>query len=135
MAFSPTSEESAPTIAGVEKCYLWTFTTAEASSGSEVELTGAPKFGRIVRVQQTRTSGTAANHQPSIATVTAGSGVTLPYQATSVVVATAIDDPGASNQPIPYAIPSGESLFYKPGADAGADNVFVVQVLVVEGLS
>lgn len=135
MAFSPTSESPIEKVRGGLHCYLWTFTTAEAASGSEVELTNAPPFGRIVRVQQTRTSGTAANHQPSIATVTGGSGVTLPYQATSAVVATAIDDPGASNQPIPYALQSGESLFYKPGADAGADNVFVVQVIVVEGLS
>ena len=140
MAFSPTSATATMAIAGGQRCYLWNFTTAEAAQHDEVQLKGAPVFGRIIRVQQSRTSGTAANHQPAIRIVSNGgadtaAGVDLKYRATSVAVGTDIDDPGNTGEPIPYAIESGSTLFYSLGLDSGtADTVAEVSVLVVEGL-
>lgn len=132
MAYSPDTSAATRTVPSGVKTYVWTFTTAEGAAASETELTGAPPVGYIHRVNQQHVSGSAANHQPQIAIVTGGANTKLPYQASSTAVATDIDDPGASNRPIPYSLDSGSSLFYRCVPDAGADNVFRVRVVVSE---
>jgi len=125
-----------PTIRrdGEDVWYEWSITTtADIATADEIELLDAPEWGTITRVQQTHTSGTGTiSHQPKMGTITSFAGTTQKYQATSTVVATAIDDP-PSNGKIGTYRSAGKSMFYVFGPANGTDNIFVTIVTIKKG--
>lgn len=126
------------TITAATKASGWRITITETGAGasSEVELTPAlvgkpiPLRGRIMRVKSARSSGTAANMQPTIGTATNPAGATIAYQADLTAVAVGVDD--APTDGATYEL-SGTSLFLRSKWDAGSDNAGTTVIEIYPG--
>jgi hypothetical protein len=111
------------TIAGV-KHQVWTVAWSATSSTTEVALAGVPAFGRIMRVKNHHTSGSAATYIPKIgnsATFVAG---TLNEMLAGPAAGVAIYDSNSTGTNVGYVYyTTTATLYFRPNPNAGNDNV------------
>lgn len=130
---TPASADPATSSAGGLKQLTYRFSFTAASTSDVITLTGVPATYRICRAQLANHTGTATSHQMELATTSGGTKSKIKYQATSVVVATDIDDPGASNPPIAGDSEDGKLYLKLTYAGGGSDNTGDVVIILVEG--
>ena len=108
---------------------LITLELSTVSAGDEVEIPGVFTRGTRVFLLSTLVSGTGTTHQVNIGNTTGFTDNTQAHQPGKQATAK-VHDKDASQAP--YNAPGG-SLFFKPGVDAGSDNVVHTQMTIIEG--
>ena len=120
--------QSAVTIDRSDLDYSYTYTETEVAAASEATVEGVPKFGRIMRVKATLTSGTGTTIAPEMGNAATWTDSTQAEVLSGPTAAAHIDE----TQVVRYYSSSG-TLYVRATPDAGTDNAVSTEILIRDG--
>lgn len=130
MAYAATITTTRYTVSR-RRYFLVTIEEEDAAAASEATIPGTdiPAVGTIVSVKATLGAGAGATIDPICGRVTGGGATTNDAVYANGGAAAHIDSAPLST----FVRPSGESLYWLSGVNAGTDNTISTQILIVEG--
>jgi len=120
--------QSAVTIDRSDLDYSYTYTETEVAAASEATVAGVPKFGRIMRVKATHTSGSGSTIAPEIGNAATWADSTNAEIVSGPTAAAHIDE----TQVVRYYSPTG-TLYVRATPDSATDNAVSTEILIREG--